>query len=77
MQRIRVFLSANEPMLHSLVSHFYNSLFAFSAMESRVKWAYLELQKVKMSEAIKSKKNPLFSHINYGKLETIVTPRLH
>ena len=78
MQRIRVFLSANEPMLHRLVSHFYNSLFTFSAMESRVKWAYLELQKVKMSEALKSKKkNPLFSFINSGKLETTVTPRLH
>ena len=77
MQRIKVFLSANEPMLHRLVSHCFNSLLTFSVMESRVKWAYLELQKVKMSEAHKSKKNPLFSYINSGKLETTVTPRLH
>ena len=78
MWRIRVFLSANEPMLHRLVSHCFNSLLTFSVMESRVKWAYLELQKVKTSEALKSKKkNPLFSYINSGKLETTVTPRLH
>ena len=30
-----------------------------------------------MSEVLKSKKNPLFSCINSGKLETTVTPRLH
>ena len=50
------FLSANEPMLHRLVSHCYNSSLTFSVMLSRWKWAYLELQKVKMSEALKSKK---------------------
>ena len=47
-------------------------------MESRVKRAYLELQKVKMSGALKSeKKNQLFFYINSGKLERTVTPRLH
>ena len=61
-----------------LVSHCYDYLLTFSVMESHVKRAYLELQKVKMFEALKSKKkNPLFSYINSGKLETIVTPRLH
>ena len=39
-------------------------------MESRVKWARLKLQKVQMSQAPKSEKNPLFSYINSGKLET-------
>ena len=58
MQRIRVFLSANEPMLHRLVSQYYNSLRTFSVMESRQRWAYLELQKVKMSQTLKSKKKP-------------------
>ena len=71
MQRIRVFLSANEPMLHKL--HCNNFLLTFSVMESRVKLVCLELQKVKMSETLKSKKKtPLFSHINYGKLEATV-----
>ena len=64
--------------LHRLVSHCYNSLLTFSVMKSRVKWACLELQKVKMSQAFKSKKkNPLFSYINSGELGTTVTPRLH
>ena len=56
MQRIRVFLSANEPILQRLVSQYYNSLPTFSVMESRWKWAHLELQKVKLSEALKSRK---------------------
>ena len=47
-------------------------------MENRVKRAYLELQKVKMPEALKSeKKNPLFFYINSGKIERTLTPRLH
>ena len=64
-------------MLHRLVSHCYNFLLTFSVMESRVKRAYLELQKVKMPEALKSEKNPLFFRINSGKLEGTLTPRLH
>ena len=56
MQRIRVFPSANEPILQRLVSQYYNSLPTFSVMESRWKWAHLELQKVKLSEALKSRK---------------------
>ena len=58
MQRIRVLLSANEPILHRLVSHCYNSLLTFSVMLSRWKWGFLEPQKVKMSKAIKLKKGP-------------------
>ena len=49
MQRIRVVHSANEPNLHRLVSQCYNSLLTFSVLLSRWKWAYLKLQKVKMS----------------------------
>ena len=55
-QRIRVFLSANEPILHRLVSQRYNSLLTLSVMQSPCKWAYLELQKFNMSQALKSKK---------------------
>ena len=40
-----------------------------------LKWAYLELQKVNVSEAIKSKKVRFF-YINAAKLETISTPTL-
>ena len=70
MQRIRVPLSTNEPILHRLVPNCYKSLLTFSVMQSRWKWAYLELQKVKMSQALKSKKSTLYFYINSGKLET-------
>ena len=63
MQRIRVLLSANEPILHRLVSHRYNSLLTFSMMLSRWKWAFLEPQKVKMSKALKPKKRVRCSFI--------------
>ena len=58
MQRIRVFLSANEPILGRLVSHCWDSLPTFLVTQSRQRWAYLELQKVKMSQTLKSKKKP-------------------
>ena len=57
MQRIRVFLSASKPILHRLVSQRSNFfLLTFLVMQSAWKWAYLELQKFKMSQALKSKK---------------------
>ena len=74
MQLIRVFLSVNELILHRLVSYCYSSLLAFSVMEGGWKWAYLEPQKVKMSQSLKSKKKgPLFFYINSGRLETTLT----
>ena len=42
-------------------------------MQSRQRWAYLELQKVKMSQTLKSKKTPPFC-INSDKLETTLAP---
>ena len=77
MQRIRVVHSANEPNLHRLVSQCYNSLLTFSVLLSRWKWAYLELQKVKMSQALKWKKGALLFYINSGKFETTLTPTLN
>ena len=75
MQRIRVFLSANEPILGRLVSHCWDSLPTFLVMQSRQRWAHLELQKVKMSQTLKSKKkSPLFFCINSDKLETTLAP---
>ena len=58
MQRLKVFLSANAPILHKLVSHCFSSLLTFLVMESRWKQAYLELQKVRMSQDLKSEKRP-------------------
>ena len=58
MQRLKVFLSANAPILHKLVSHCFNSLLTFLVMESRWRQAYFELQEVRMSEDLKSKKMP-------------------
>ena len=73
MQRIRVLHLGNEPILHRLVSRCYNSLLTFSWMLSRWKWAYLECRKLKY---LKPKKSPLFFYINFGKLETTLTPTL-
>ena len=76
MQRLKVFLSANAPILHKLVSHCFSSLLTFLVMESRWKQAYLELQKVRMSQDLKSKKRPALFYINSGKLEKTQTPTL-
>ena len=52
-------------------------LFTYFLSDAKpLKWAYLELQKVKVSEAIKSKKGALFFYINAAKLETTLTPTL-
>ena len=79
MQRIRVFLRANEPTLHRLVSQRHNNSFlTLSLMQSPWKWADLELQKFKMSQALKSKKKCLlFLYIHSSKLETTLTPILN
>ena len=63
MQRIRVFLSANEPILGRLVSHCWDSLPTFLVMQSRQRWAHLELQKVKMSQTLKAKKKARSSFV--------------
>ena len=49
--------------------------YLLSAAKS-LKWAYRELQKVKMSQALKWKKGTLLFYINSGKLETTLTLRL-
>ena len=41
MQRIRVFLSANEPIIHRILWYCCNSLLTFSVMESRWKWVFV------------------------------------
>ena len=74
MQRIRIFLSANKLISHRLLSQRYNSLLTFLEMQSPWKWAYLELQKVKMSEALKLQKRPAYFYINSGKLKTTLAP---
>ena len=78
MQRIRVFLSASKPILHRLVSQRSNNfLLTFLVMQSAWKWAYLELQKFKMSQAPKSKKRCLLLfYVPSSKLETALTPVL-
>ena len=62
-QRLRFSLSANAPILHKLVSYCFSSLLTFLVMESRLKQAYLELQKVRMSQNLKSKKKTCSSYI--------------
>ena len=76
MQHIRIFLSANEPTLHRLVSQRCNSLLTFLVIQSPWKWAYLELPKVKCFKLLNRKKGPLFFYINSGKLETKLAPTL-
>ena len=49
--------------------------YLLSAAKS-LKWAYRELQKVKMSQALKWKKGVLFFYLNSDKLETTLTPTL-
>ena len=52
-------------------------LFTYLLSDAKpLKWAYLELQKVKVSEALKSKKGALFFYINAAKPETALTPTL-
>ena len=43
-------------------------------MQSRQRWAYLELQKVKCLKLLNRKKSPLFFCINSDKLETTLAP---
>ena len=45
-------------------------------MQSRWKGAYLELQKLKCVKFLNRKKGPVFFYINFGKLETTLTPTL-
>ena len=52
-------------------------LFTYLLSDAKsLKWAYLEMQKVKMSRALKSKKGPLLFSINSGKLETTLSTKL-
>ena len=52
-------------------------LFTYLLTDAKsLKWAYRELQKVKMSQALKWKKGALFFYLNSDKLETTLTPTL-
>ena len=52
-------------------------LFTYLLSDAKsLKWAYRELQKVKMSQALKWKKGVLFFYLNSDKLETTLTPTL-
>ena len=75
MQRIRVFLSVNEPILHRLVSHCYNSSLTFSVMLSRRKWAHLELQKVKSEKrrALLRDNLNFYTRLNYTILQSWIS----
>ena len=74
MQRIRVFLSANEPMLHSQ----YHSIIILYLPSKWWKAAKNELilscRKLKCQKLSNRKKGPLFFYTNSGKLETTLTP---
>ena len=83
MQRIRVFLSANEPILHRVVSHCYNSLLTSYLYSLPSQWCkaaknglLLSCRKLKCLKLLNLKKGALFFYINSGKLETTLAPLL-
>ena len=73
LQRIRVFLSVNELILHKLVSHCYDYLRTFSVTLSRWNELILSCRKLKCLQLLNRKKGALFFYINAAKLETTLT----
>ena len=76
MQRSRVFLSVNEPILHRLVLNCYDYLLTFSVMQNRLNELILSGRKLRCLK-LQNKKKTRTSYINSGNLETTLTPTLN
>ena len=84
MQRIRVFLSVNEPILHRLVSNCYNYLLTFTMMHSRWNKLLVSCRKLNVSSSKMEKRLALLSEFwqtrdnlnSYTRLDYTILPLL-